>query len=100
MPEPAFLLPGLHCNKKAAPLPGRRFHQNKTQLLVSLEHTTHESRNPEIRTLAPRLDRLFDYLLAAVLARTQSFGWLEYMGAAAWTCRGCTPGLPLCLSFV
>jgi hypothetical protein len=48
MLEPAFLLLGLHRNKKP-PLIflGRRFHQNKTHLLLPLKYTTAKGGAPE-----------------------------------------------------
>jgi hypothetical protein len=46
MPEPAFLSQGPRTNKKAAPYPGRRFYQNKTHLLLLLEHITAAGPSP------------------------------------------------------
>ncbi len=47
MPEPAFHSQGLRTNKKAAPSSGRRLHQNKTHLLLFLDHTIAVDSHPE-----------------------------------------------------
>jgi O-methyltransferase involved in polyketide biosynthesis len=41
-----------------------------------------------------QVDRLFDDPLAAVLADTEGFAWLEQMGLRRRRTRGCTLGLP------
>jgi hypothetical protein len=54
------------------------------------EVAEHPEQHAKIGSLAPPLDRLFDYLFAALLAYPRV--WLEHMGTVARMYRGCTLG--------
>src|SRR5215218_4835041 len=87
---------GLHCNKKPLRHSGRRFHQNKTQTLVSPEHITLERLGLSGGRGKNQLKSLLSYSSRSSpwTSSTSSQGSTPNAAASFRRVLGCAPRLP------